>query len=46
MASLIEGEVRVTLTTYFSSSEVISTVNFAAASCLLTVYVSSLATIC
>lgn len=45
MASLIKGEVRVTLTTYFSSSKIVSTVSFASASYLFTVYVSSLATI-
>lgn len=45
MASLIEGEVSVTLTTYFSSSKIVSTVSFASASHLLTIYVSSLATI-
>ncbi|KAE9526105.1 hypothetical protein AGLY_013736, partial [Aphis glycines] len=46
IASLMEGDVRMTFTTYFSSSEMVSTVSFAAASCLFTVYVSSLATIC
>lgn len=45
IASLIDGEVRVTLTINFSSSKDVSIVSFASASHLFTIYISSLATI-
>lgn len=45
IASLINGDVSVTFTTNFSSSTLVSMVSFASASCLFTIYDSSLATI-